>query len=115
MHITVTFRHFESTDEIKKHVEEKLEKAKKYLTDPIEAHVILSVEKFRTQCEITLSSPHFHATAISTTDEDLYSAIDVSVHKLEKQLRKHKEIVTEHKQHLSKKEVFAVLNAPVAQ
>ena len=109
MHITVTFRHLEATDSIKKHVEEKLEKFKKFLIHPIEAHVILSVEKFRKQCEITLSAPNFHATAL-TTDEDLYAAIDISEHKLERQLRKHKEIIKEHKHHPSHQDVIAALN-----
>ncbi|MBI4412327.1 MAG: ribosome-associated translation inhibitor RaiA [Deltaproteobacteria bacterium] len=100
MNVTVTFRHLEATEAIKNHVEDKLEKFKKYLIRPIEAHVILSVEKFRHQCEITLAARDFRAMAIEVSD-DLYTSIDKAVHKLERQVKKHKEIVKEHKHHLS--------------
>jgi putative sigma-54 modulation protein len=96
----VTFRHILATDSIKNHVSDKLEKFKKYLIRPIEAHVILSVEKkIRQQCEITLSARDFHATAVETSD-DLYTSIDKAIHKIERQVKKHKEIVKEHKNHL---------------
>lgn len=96
MNITVTFRHIESTEAIKAHVEDKLEKFKKYLISPIDVHVILSVEKFRQKCEIILTSKHFRATAVETS-ENLYTSIDQAEYKLERQLKKHKEILKEHK------------------
>ncbi len=98
MHITITFRHLETTDLLKTHIEEKLEKFKKYLIHPVEAHVILSVEKFRHQCEITLSARNFHATAIET-NHDMTTSIDKAVHKIERQVKKHKEILKNHKFH----------------
>lgn len=100
MQVHVTFRHVESTEALKKHVEDKLIKLKKYLPDPALAHVILSVEKFRHQCEVVLTSSHFRATAVETS-ENMYTSIDMAIHKLEGQARKHKEIVKEHKNHLS--------------
>lgn len=98
MHVTITFRHLETTEAIKTHIEEKLERFKKYLIHPIEAHVILSIEKFRHQCEITLSARHFHATAIET-NHNMYTSIDKAVSKLERQVKKHKEIIKKHKFH----------------
>lgn len=96
MQITMTFRHLEATNAIKEHIEDKMEKFKKYLIRPIEAHVILTVEKIRQQCEITLSARNFHATAVET-NTDMYTSIDKAVHKLERQVKKHKEKVKEHK------------------
>ena len=47
MDITVTFRHMEPTESLRTYAEEKVSKIKKYLDFPIEAHVVLTVEKFR--------------------------------------------------------------------
>lgn len=107
MKIIVTFRHMQATNAIKSHIEQKLEKFKKYLIRPINAHVILSVEKIRQQCEITLKARNFHATAVKV-NHDLYTSIDKAVHKIERQVIKHKEIVKEHKNHLSMQETSAL-------
>lgn len=96
MKINVTFRHMEATEALKSHVIEKMEKFEKYLVAPMEAHVILSVEKFRQQCEITLSASHFHAQALETSG-DLYASIDTAVHRIDRQVKKHKEIMKNRK------------------
>lgn len=114
MNVTVTFRHLQATDAIKNHVEDKLSKFKKYLIRPIEAHVILSVEKFRHQCEVTLAARDFRAMALEVSD-DLYTSIDQAVHKLERQVKKHKEIVKEHKHHLSIQAVSALAEEEYVQ
>lgn len=98
MKLTITFRHIEPTESLKAHVEDKLEKVKKFLIKPIEAHVILSVEKFRQQCEITISAKDFKGTALETSD-NLYASIDQAAHKIERQLQKHKDILKEHHKH----------------
>lgn len=100
MKITITFRHLESTESIKNHIQEKLQKLEKYLIRPIEVHVILSIEKFRQQCEITLYARNLHVTA-KEVSENLYTSIDEAMHKLERQVKKHKEIIKEHKHHHS--------------
>lgn len=104
MHVSITFRHLHPTEGIKEHVEGKVALLKKYLIKPIEVHVILSVEKFRHQCEVVLSEGQFRAAAIET-GENLYTAIDLALHKIERQVRKHKEIVKEHKNHMPGREV----------
>lgn len=114
MEITVTFRHMQATDAIKSHVEQKLRKFKKYLIRPINAHVILSVEKIRQQCEITLKARDFHATAVEI-NHDLYTSIDKAVHKIERQVVKHKEIIKEHKHHLSMQETSVLAEKEYGQ
>jgi len=47
MDITVTFRHMEPSESLRNYAEEKVSKINKYLDFPIEAHVVLAVEKFR--------------------------------------------------------------------
>jgi len=45
MQIAVTFRHMESSDAIRNYVEDKLSRVKKYIDEPIDAQVVLSVQK----------------------------------------------------------------------
>ena len=87
MQITVTFRHVEPTAALKTYAEEKLERVKKYLRRPIDAHVILSVSKERHVAEITLNADHQTMFAQEET-HDLYSAIDLALDKLEHQVQK---------------------------
>jgi putative sigma-54 modulation protein len=87
MQITVTFRHVEPTPALRTYAEEKLERVKKYLRRPIDAHVILSVAKERHVAEITLKADHVTMFAQEET-HDLYSAIDLALDKLEHQAQK---------------------------
>jgi putative sigma-54 modulation protein len=54
---------------------------------PVEAHVVLSVTKRRHVAEIILSGEHLHVNATEETG-DLYSAIDLAMDKIERQIRK---------------------------
>jgi putative sigma-54 modulation protein len=87
MQILVTFRHVDPTPALKAYAEEKLERVKKYLRRPIDAHVILSVSKERHVAEITLKADHVTMFAQETT-HDLYSAIDLALDKLEHQAQR---------------------------
>ena len=96
MQINVTFRHVESTPALRAYAEEKLERIKKYLRRPVDAHVILSVAKERHVAEITLKADHVTLFAQEET-HDLYSAIDLALDKLEHQAQKLKAKRQSHK------------------
>src|SRR5215510_2037849 len=96
MQILVTFRHIDPTPALKSYAEEKLERVKKYLRRPVDAHVILSVSKERHVAEITLQADHVTMFAQETT-HDLYSAIDLTIDKLEHQAQKLKAKRRDHK------------------
>lgn len=98
MRITVTFRHMESSEALKAYAEEKTERLKKYLLEAIEVHWVLSVEKIRHIADASITSNGVVMKAEGDT-EDMYSAIDLVIDKLEKQVRKHKEKVKDHKSH----------------
>ncbi len=88
MDITVTFRHTDPIESLKSYAEEKVSKIKKYLDAPMEADIVLSVEKFRHQADVALS---VNGTRIKGVEEtgDMYSAIDQVIDKIEKQVKKH--------------------------
>jgi putative sigma-54 modulation protein len=97
LQVTVTFRHVDSSEAIRAHAEERVQRsASKYLKNAQEAHVILSVVKQRHTAEINLHAAHFDISAHETTG-DLYGAIDMATTKLEAQLRKHKDRINHHK------------------
>lgn len=90
MDITVTFRHVESTDSLKEYAEEKLSKIEKYFDYPIEAHVVLAVEKFRRMADVTVNINGAVIKAVEET-EDMYSAIDQVMDKIEKQVKRYRD------------------------
>ncbi|MFH1491361.1 MAG: ribosome-associated translation inhibitor RaiA [Pseudomonadota bacterium] len=88
MDITVSFRHMEPTESLKIYAEEKVSKLKKYLDFPLEAHIVLTVEKFRHIADVTLSVNGTIIKGVEET-EDMYSAIDQVMDKIEKQVKRH--------------------------
>src|SRR5213596_3037213 len=96
MLITVTYRHVDPTPPLKAYAEEKLQRVRKYLHRPVDAHVILSVAKERHVAEITLKADHVTMFAQEET-HDLYSAIDLALEKLEHQAQKLKAKRRDHK------------------
>jgi putative sigma-54 modulation protein len=92
----VTFRHTKPTEGLRQHAIEKIERLNKFIRRPIEAHVILSVDKRRHVAEVQLKGNHLSITAKEET-ADLYSAIDLAVSKLERQAKKHAGKVKHHK------------------
>jgi putative sigma-54 modulation protein len=87
MIVSVTFRNAEGESWQKGYVDEKLQKLKKYVDNAVEARVILSVEKFRNVAEINPKEE----------EKDMHLAIDNAIVKIERQLKKHKEKIREHK------------------
>lgn len=96
MNIVITGRHFNVTDPIKKHANEKISKLDKFLSKIIEVHAILTVEKDRHTAELTAIGKDMKVTAVETTS-DMYVSIDMAVMSLEKQLKKLHDKVKEHR------------------
>jgi putative sigma-54 modulation protein len=92
MQVAVTFRHMEADEGVKAYVKGKVQKLQKYIANPREVHVVLSVEKFRHIAEITIvgDGGTFNSQG---RDNDLYAAIDQMVEKMERQIRERREKV----------------------
>src|SRR5205807_8149069 len=84
MQITVTFRHVDPTPPLKAYAEEKLQRVRKYLHRPVDAHVILSVSKERRGAESTLKGGNGTVCCQEETHA-LYAATDLATDKLEHQ------------------------------
>jgi len=111
MKISVTFRNGEGENWQKLYAEERVLRLKKYLDMPSEAHIVLSTEKFRNFAEINLSANGWNVNAKEEA-KDMHLAIDSCIEKIEKQLKKQKDKVREHKprsiRHAEEKEEKAV-------
>ncbi len=96
MMITVTFRRMEPTESLRVYAEEKLSKIKKYLDSPMEAHAVLEVDKFRHMVDVTVNVDGTRIKAYEET-EDMYSAIDMVMDKIENQVKKHRAKIRERR------------------
>lgn len=90
MQISVTFRQIEPSEALKNYVTERLNKFKRYLDGPVEAHVVLGLEKFRHLADVTIDS---NGRIIKGREEnaDMYAAIDLVMDKIDMQLKKLRE------------------------
>ncbi len=79
------------TEAIKSQIEEKLGKLDQYFENPeeLKAYVVVRVRNKEQIIEVTIPTPKFTLRA-ETSEEDLYTAIDLTIDKLERQIRKNK-------------------------
>ena len=96
MKISVTFRNKEGENWHKEYIDEKLKKLKKYIDNPVDAHVVLSVEKFRNVAEVNLMANGLNVNAKEEA-KDMHLAIDDAIEKIERQLKKRKEKIRSQK------------------
>ena len=91
MQVNITARHLDLTPALASYVRKKVERCERYFDHLIWAQVILTVEKYRQVAEIVI---HAAKMTFRSKEEsiDLYAAIDLALDKIDKQLKKHKEI-----------------------
>ena len=96
MQTSVTFKNLDPSDNLKSYIQDKLDRFDKYLYNPAIATVVLSVEKFRHIAEIKISGDRLNINGKEESN-DMYSAIDVVLDKLGKQIKKNKQKVRKHR------------------
>ncbi|HZF27495.1 MAG TPA: ribosome-associated translation inhibitor RaiA [Gammaproteobacteria bacterium] len=95
MQLSVTGHHIDVTPALRNYVGTKLAKLERHCDNMTDIHCILTVEKLLHKAEATvhLGGGTIHADSI---EEDMYAAIDMLVDKLDRQVKKHKEKITDH-------------------
>jgi putative sigma-54 modulation protein len=95
MNLNISFKHMDPTEAIKAYTHDKSGKLEKYFRGRISVSWNFSVEKQNqiAHCHLVGNNMDYFGEA---STEDLYASIDMAVEKLEKQLRRHKEIVKDH-------------------
>jgi len=95
MQINLSGHHVDITPSLRDYVTSKLERLKRHFDHVTDIHVVLGVEKLRHKAEATM---HISGGDIfaDSVEENMYAAIDGLVDKLDRQLKKHKEKITDH-------------------
>lgn len=97
MNTNVSFRHMESSPALRDYATGKLERVVgKYVHGKVDADVVMSVEKFWHIANFTLQIKNLTIKG-QERSEDMYSSIDLALAKIEKQLRRHKDRLRDHK------------------
>lgn len=95
MELTVTGHHVDVTDALREYVAARLDKIERHFDNLTDIHCVLKIEKLVHKAEATvrLNGATIHAEA---NDADMYAAIDDLADKIDRQVRKHKEKLTDH-------------------
>lgn len=95
MQLTVTGHHVDVSPALRDYVDNKLAKLQRHFDHLTDIHCVLTVEKMvhKAEATIQLSGGTIHADAV---EENMYAAIDGLVDKLDRQVKKHKEKITDH-------------------
>lgn len=95
MKINLTGHHVDLTSPLRDYVNNKMERLERHFDHVTDTHVVLSVEKLRHKAEATM---HITGGKIfaDAEQENMYAAIDSLVDKLDRQVKKHKEKMTDH-------------------
>jgi putative sigma-54 modulation protein len=96
MQVNITFRHLDSTEALKSHARDKVQHIQRYIDRPTEAHVVLYVENLEHKADINLKAGPFLLRGHAKSN-DMYASIDAAAEKIERQLKKHKEKLNNHK------------------
>lgn len=95
MQLNLSGHHVEITDSLRDYVSSKLGRLERHFDHVTNIHCVLTVEKLRHRAEATVNLTGGQLFA-DATEEDMYAAIDALVDKLDRQVRKHKEKLTDH-------------------
>ncbi len=95
MQVNISGHHIAITPSPRDYLNEKLARIERHFENVTDIHCVLTVEKLEHRAEATIhvSGNSLHAHAV---EADMYAAIDSLVDKLDRQIRKHKEKITDH-------------------
>ena len=95
MKIEISGHQIDVTAALREYVITKLERLQRHFDHVLDVHVILSVDKLEQKAEATLNltGRSLHANSVS---EDMYAAIDLLIDKIDRQVLKVKEKLTDH-------------------
>ena len=96
MNLHLTGHHLEITPAIRAYVVNKLERVTRHFDHVIDVSVVLCVDKIRqiVEANVHVRGKEIHAASV---DPDMYAAIDALADKLDRQVKKHKEKLTDHR------------------
>jgi putative sigma-54 modulation protein len=98
MQVAYTFRNVDSSEVLKDYAREKLERINKYFPDPIKAHIVFSSQRgYLFDCDVQITLHNGLVVKSDEATEDMHSSIDLVMAKIERQLRRFKDRIRDHK------------------
>lgn len=97
MDIRFSGKNLSITEGIKEHCQEKIVKLERYGRRLVEAHVFLEKQKYFYRAEVTLLAKNLRAYGEDSSKENIFAAIDRAYSHVEKQLKKFRERIKEHR------------------
>jgi putative sigma-54 modulation protein len=106
MQVNLTGHHVEITPALKDYLNNKMSRIERHFDSVTSIKCILTVEKLRHKAEakVNVTGGTLYAEAVQ---DDMYAAIDGMVDKLDRQIVKHKEKLTDHHARDSHKRDFS--------
>ena len=95
MQLNLTGHHVDLSPALRAYVTDKLGRLERHFDHVTNAHVVLSIEKLskRAEATVNVSGGQLFANA---QNADMYAAIDALADKLDRQIRRHKEKLSDH-------------------
>lgn len=97
MTINITSRHADVSENMKAHVNAKLSAVLDVYPQVEYAHVIMDIQKFRHIVEIAVQGKQHIRIEAKDESSDMYVSVDKVVDKIDRQLRRLREKVVDHK------------------
>jgi putative sigma-54 modulation protein len=97
MSIEITARHMDGADAAKQYANERADKLMGMFPRVEHVHVILNVEKHRHEAEVVVQAKNHIRIEADEKSDDMANSIDVAFERAEKQLRKLREKIQEHR------------------
>ncbi|WP_428100874.1 ribosome hibernation-promoting factor, HPF/YfiA family [Candidatus Rariloculus sp.] len=95
MQLTLTGHHIDVSPALREYVDKKIARIERHFDNMTDIHCVLTVEKLAHKAEATihLRGGTIHADSVQ---ENMYAAIDGLVDKLNRQVKRRKEKMTDH-------------------
>ncbi len=90
MQLNLSGQNIDITPALRDYAQTKSERLTRHFDHITQLHIVLSVEKLRQKADATIHVPGTSLNA-SAEHEDMYAAIDAMLDKLDRQVRKHKD------------------------
>ena len=105
MHVAITCKHGELSANQQEYMKRKSEKLLTYFERVTAINVTVTFEKGRVRAEILVDAEHKHNFVANDVGDDLIPTFDVTLHKMEQQIRKYKEKIQDHRRDLPEREL----------
>lgn len=98
MHLSFTFRSTEANDALKEYAKEKLDRIHKYFPEPIKVHVVYWQQRgYLHAADVLITLSNGLVVKGTEASDDFFSAIDLAIAKIDRQLRRYKDRIRDHK------------------